>query len=533
MTLTLLLHPVSQPTALQSGGESNTTAGIVQSSAEAAVHGGGVVPKVPRDPTGKRLPMLLPDFELNAAPVPSLLTSTKLDDKRFTNLAISRAYANVPRLQTAGTFRVLPNGLLLQPSKAADSYHTLFPHAPLIMLPSGAQRAAFHRQNQSWTGESMKAAMHEFALPMDFLDYNHELVSYHDLVSDPKFHIITNASPPQVETKVMLICPKCLSNKHVSPPTSGRNASEGIVAGKGFSFSDTSRLTTIHGLSHATGVVYGRYCCNYPACRTTAGNAFSFRSCDRDVMGTLPWAVQARYPQLSSCTNEFLDLLFSTDEPWACVQRSLQRLYDGHNARLASAYYAFTHLHSDAAPWPAWEFTDHTAGLFSAPSTDSIVSCFDSGYALIEPHLLGDMLRRSPGRFVSVDGTFRAAGRTVEAAAKVLVFVMGEDHTVCAWWAVETESWDAMAPGMIRLRKRLEKIKVEDPNNPNEMVTALSIVRYFYSDRCCNQGAPCKKLCCCIQMNTMPHHIDGPTLQVWQADFQGHHDPSHPCRNGG
>ena len=70
---------------------------------------------------------------------------------------------------------------------------------------------------------------------------------------------------------------------------------------------------------------------------------------------------------------------------------------------------------------------------------------------------MSDMVRRSPGRTCSSDGTFRLMSRTI-TDANVLVLIIGDDHCIVAYYVVRAEMWSDLVPGLERLRKRLSRL---------------------------------------------------------------------------
>ena len=68
------------------------------------------------------------------------------------------------------------------------------------------------------------------------------------------------------------------------------------------------------------------------------------------------------------------------------------------------------------------------------------------------PYLLGDLVRRAPGRAASSDGTFRLMART-RTDGRVLIFILGEEHTIVAWYVTRTESWKELEPGLLAVSK--------------------------------------------------------------------------------
>ena len=56
------------------------------------------------------------------------------------------------------------------------------------------------------------------------------------------------------------------------------------------------------------------------------------------------------------------------------------------------------------------------------------------------------MVRRSPGRTCSSDGTFRLMSRTI-TDANVLVLIIGDDHCIVAYYVMRAEMWADLVPG--------------------------------------------------------------------------------------
>ena len=87
--------------------------------------------------------------------------------------------------------------------------------------------------------------------------------------------------------------------------------------------------------------------------------------------------------------------------------------------------------------------------------------------------LLSDIVRRSPGRGVSSDGTFRLLART-KTDGQVLMLLMGDDHTVVAYWVLKSESWKELEPALELFNARLERLET------------IEELEEWWSDRCCD-----------------------------------------------
>ena len=61
--------------------------------------------------------------------------------------------------------------------------------------------------------------------------------------------------------------------------------------------------------------------------------------------------------------------------------------------------------------WPMWRLAKQSDSLLH-PTAENIRTTITEYYAVHKPMLLGDLVRRSPGRGISSDGTFRLMLRT-------------------------------------------------------------------------------------------------------------------------
>ena len=115
----------------------------------------------------------------------------------------------------------------------------------------------------SFEAEQLKGR-DEFLTWCDYLDYNHELVSYEELMQDPSFHV----RHPETDAVlgVKLKCFSCNTNTFVHPPTSD--------VGKGIKpVHDSTSARTIHGYRRTVAPIRGRYCCANPNCPEVVSNA--------------------------------------------------------------------------------------------------------------------------------------------------------------------------------------------------------------------------------------------------------------------
>ena len=136
-----------------------------------------------------------------------------------------------------------------------------------------------------------------------------------------------------------------------------------------------------------------------------------------------------------------------------------------------------------AAKWPSWRLPKMSDSLLH-PTTNNLRSTYVALHAQYEPWLLGDMLRRSPGKGASSDGTFRLMMRT-RTDGGVLLLIIGDDHTVVAWYVCRSESWKELLPGLLFLRARLERLGT------------LHLLLFWWSDRCCDGAKDVSKHVLC------------------------------------
>jgi len=122
--------------------------------------------------------------------------------------------------------------------------------------------------------------------------------------------------------------------------------------------------------------------------------------------------------------------------------------------------------------WPPWHFAKYSDSLLH-PTAANIHTSKLEYYKIYHPYLIGDIMRRSPGRAASSDGTFRIMGRT-KSDGEVLVLIIGEEHSIVGWFVTRSESWEELRPGLTAFRDRLERLGTLDQ------------LAAWWSDRCCD-----------------------------------------------
>ena len=170
------------------------------------------------------------------------------------------------------------------------------------------------------------------------------------------------------------------------------------------------------------------------------------------------------------------------------------------NAR-AKASEAMNNFLGRAGPtstlWPTWSFLNMSDSLV-VPTSKSIRTILVSYHRLYKPMLLGDLVRRSPGRCCSTDATFKLMIRTI-SEGKALVLFLGETRQIVAYFVVEAESWELLADGCTALRNRLERLGT------------LEKLEAWWDDCCCNGANDVRK----HQIVTLFHGSS-----IWRAPYK-------------
>jgi hypothetical protein len=164
---------------------------------------------------------------------------------------------------------------------------------------------------------------------------------------------------------------------------------------------------------------------------------------------------------------ELADLLLSSAANQMQTQLQVAEIWGRNHYRACHDYLAFAHAqqlqaqagrhrsrirtaiapNAPVAPsevvtpiFPEWEaIPDNT--LMGVPSAKALESYVQHAYECIYPELYKDLIRRSPGRFMCSDGTFKLAKITM-SEGRVLILFIGEDTTICGFYVVQSESWE-------------------------------------------------------------------------------------------
>lgn len=158
----------------------------------------------------------------------------------------------------------------------------------------------------------------------------------------------------------------------------------------------------------------------------------SFFGHDARVLMALPREVRAMYRGLvfwseGGCDDEFAERVLSSGKKLAEMEAEFATEARVRERAALHAYVQYVKLQRQqpapvgifGAPaarqqppkWPAWRLQKHSDSLLFA-SVANIRTTLIEYHKIYKPLLLGDLVRRSPGRGASSDGTFRLMART-------------------------------------------------------------------------------------------------------------------------
>lgn len=175
--------------------------------------------------------------------------------------------------------------------------------------------------------------------------------------------------------------------------------------------------------------------------------------------------------------------------------------------------------------WPDWR-SFSGGGVLSAPSCTKIKTYFKHAYRKIEGYLAADLLSRVPGEHASSDATFRAATRTTSDDEGCLVFILGEEHSICRFFYLDSDSDEALLPGLRRWAQQL-KGQLYYNRKENRWVNAYDALKYWHDDRCCRGGDPLAHPYVQIfNIDRAPyadgwHKVDLPSKTFWNPELKG------------
>ena len=109
--------------------------------------------------------------------------------------------------------------------------------------------------------------------------------------------------------------------------------------------------------------------------------------------------------------------------------------------------------------WPPWrrQHNPDNSLFLLHPTPANLRTTLINYHEMFKGHIVANIMRRSPGRTISSDGTFRLLSRTT-GSANVLVLLLGADHSIIAYYVLKSEKWAELRPGFLRLRNRQHRL---------------------------------------------------------------------------
>ena len=199
--------------------------------------------------------------------------------------------------------------------------------------------------------------------------------------------------------------------------------------------------------------------------------SYQFRSTADSQLALLPPEVRADYAfcllPAQGYSLELADFLLTSASNGLQTANQLQQMWGRRTAKRIQDYIAFCHLEqvraqrgdhisrmqraASLAPpsvtvptFPPWDHNPENS-LLAPPSAVYVDKFEEHAYDAIYPHIYSDLIRRSPGRFMSSDGTFKLTKITI-STGRIAVLFMGEDSTICGFYVV------GVRPGAARPR---------------------------------------------------------------------------------
>ena len=395
-----------------------------------------------------------------------------------------------------------------------------FPALPFITPAPAAARAAqlLHSSaDGSWTRELMEQVRSCFeceAATIELAVVMPEVTAREQLMEDERYQVKEQGRVVGCK----LFCPGCKSNKHV------------LVGDVNVDHEGSVRFA--YGNGRAILPASRAYICCNPCCPDVLAKAddvslqllrewtadgilgssakgkltelkklgSQFFGHDARVMLELPRAVRAMYRGLlcwkqGGCDDEFAEKMLTSKARLAELAADLQATARARERKALHDYLAFVRQQHGAtrsaderffgaaprarAKWPGWRLQQMSDSLLHASAHNIRVTLIEY-HGLLKPLLLGDMIRRSPGRGMSMDGTFRLLIRT-KTDGNVLVLFIGDDGCIVTYYVLSSESWKEMEPGLKLFNRRLERLGT------------IEELEECWSDRCCDGAADTSK----------------------------------------
>jgi len=350
--------------------------------------------------------------------------------------------------------------------------------------------AQSQKSNQgAWDEQSRTAAMHVHHTGTAILVVQPEARHYDVLQHCPNWQV--HGSHGTV-IGVMMPCPDCGTNEFV------RFCKLNVTG--------ADRVRTIHDMHCSLMLVGNTYSCWNPAgsenCLKTKGKR-NFAAFSQIALNQLPDLLRREYrfhvwpaPHKHGVTHILAQHILCNT---TCITESVTQLQRAYNEKFREwndRYYAFvgkerckcqvkqqhmfnadvqSHITSEwSQPWPpAQNF--NSSDLLSPPKADLFKSYLMLLFQKVQPHIDRHLHSRTPGEHISADGTFRLAKFTRGSDSKVIIFILGEDRSVCRWFVTESESFSHIELGIRRFALTLHDLG------------KLNDVMHWWDDRCCNR----------------------------------------------
>ena len=389
----------------------------------------------------------------------------------------------------------------------------LFPALPFIKPEPAAARAAHLLHSSpdcSWTHELMEQARNCFeceAVSIELAVVMPEVIAREELMEDERYQVREQGHVIGCK----LFCPGCKSNEHV------------LLGDVNLDHDNSVRFA--YGNGRAILPASRAYICCNPACPDVLAKVddvsiqllrawtadgilgssakgkvteikklgAQFFGHDARVMLALPRRVRALYRGLlcwkqGGCDDEFAEKMLTSTARLAELEADLQVTARARERKALQDYLAFVRLQRGVArpaaerffgvvpsprtKWPGWRLQQMSDSLLHASAHNIRVTLIEY-HRLLKPILLGDMIRRSPGRGMSMDGTFRLMNRT-KTDGNVLVLFIGTDGCIVTYYVLKSESWKEMSLGLQLFNRRLERLGTVEE------------LEECWSDRCCD-----------------------------------------------
>ena len=198
------------------------------------------------------------------------------------------------------------------------------------------------------------------------------------------------------------------------------------------------------------------------------------------------------------CDHEFAQKIIRFPGTMAEAERDILATFKAREQAIVMQYVRFVERHASSAAqagpldnfvqargpqqttlWPGWRFFRYSYSLLIA-TDNNIRSTLINYHRIYRPWLIGDLVRRSPGRCLTTDATFELLGAT-DTEGEALVFWLGATRAICSFFVLDSESWAELEAGGAEFCRRLTRLGT------------LQELAAVWDDRCCNGAADVRK----------------------------------------